>query len=383
MEKPDISTGQGSRTPAKMANDKADGSHNKIPPAEGKYHMKVLAIGPLWRGSNAGGLFRAMSREGCLIKILDEFYYISLKTTRKLTKVFERLIRGLQMQEFNNAIKSEIALFHPDVVFVYKGAFVFPSTLQFAKERKCKLVLFYPDVSMTFHGKNIPRSLPFYDQVFTTKTFGIKDMEGFGVKNTFFIPHGYDPEIHRPFEVSAEDYKIFGSDVSFIGTWSPKKEKWLAFLAEHLPDINLKIWGDQWSKSSSPVLKKAIQGRSIIGDFYPLAIQCSKINLGILSEKVSGASSGDLITSRTFHIPGSSGFMLHERNEESVLYYKENEEAAFFNGPEELVSKVREFLSDNQRREKIRVAGRRRAMADHSLDARAKTIIEQLKLLSS
>jgi spore maturation protein CgeB len=346
------------------------------------YQMKILTIGPLWRGSNAGGLFRAMSREGCLIKIVDEFYYISLKTTRKLTKIFERLIRGLQMQEFNDTIKKEIDIFHPDIVFVYKGAFVFPSTLQYAKERKCKIALFYPDVSMTFHGSNIPQSIPLYDQVFTTKTFGITDMKAkYGINNAFFIPHGYDPEIHRKLQISEADHKLFGCDVSFIGTYSPKKEKWLAHLAEKLPDINLKIWGDQWHKASSPSLKRAIQGRSIIGDLYTLAIQCSKINLGILSEQVSGASSGDLITSRTFHIPGSSGFMLHERNEESVLYYKENEEAGFFDGPEELVSKVQAYLSDAALREKIRIAGHQRAIAEHSLDARAKTIINRLKLI--
>ena len=85
--------------------------------------MRILAIGPLWRGSNAGGLFRALSRQGCLVEILDEFYFISLQTKRKMTKVLERIIRPLQLDEFNNAIKKKIDLFTPDVVLVYKGAF--------------------------------------------------------------------------------------------------------------------------------------------------------------------------------------------------------------------------------------------------------------------
>lgn len=338
--------------------------------------MRIIAVGPLWRGSNAGGLFRALSREGCLIEVVDEFYFISLQTRRKLTKIFERLIRPLQTDEYNNAIRKKIDIFMPDIVLVYKGAFVRPETLEYARGKGCKLVLFYPDVSMTYHGPNIPKALPMYDLVFTTKTFGIKDMkEHYGVKNAYLIPHGFDPEIHRKLQLGEADKKRFACDASFIGTWSPKKEAWLAKLKESCPDIDLKIWGDQWFKSTSPVIKSSIQGTSVLGDLYAIAIQSSKINLGILSEVVSGSSSGDLITSRTFHIPGASGFMLHERNEESVQYFEEGKEAGFFAGPEELVSQVKYYLANDALRREIQEAGFERAVREHSLDARARTVI--------
>lgn len=342
--------------------------------------MRVFSVGPLWRGSNAGGLFRALSRAGCLQEVADEFYYISLRSKEKRTKVAERLIRPWQENEFNNAIRSGINTFRPDILFIYKGAFVQPETLKWARSQGCKLALFYPDVSTTFHGGNIPGSIPLYDLIFTTKTFGITDMkEKYGVRNAVFIPHGYDPEIHRPIQISHEEQEIFGCDASFIGTWSPKKEKWLAHLKESLPELNLKIWGDQWGKASASVIQSSIQGRSILGDLYAVAIQCSTINLGILSEKVSGASSGDLITSRTFHIPGANGFMLHERNEESVLYFNEGEECGFFDGAEELVQKVRQYLADPAKRERMKEAGYERAQRDHSLDARAATVLAHFK----
>jgi spore maturation protein CgeB len=345
--------------------------------------MRILCVGPLWRGSNAGGLFRALSREDCLIEVIDEFYFISLQTKKKITKILERTIRPLQTDEFNSAIRKKVEIFKPDVLLVYKGAFVLPATLHFAKKHNCRPVLFYPDVSMTFHGANIPRSIPLYDLIFTTKSFGIKDLQNsFGVKNALFIPHGFDPEIHRQLSISDKDKDIFRCDVSFIGTWSRKKEKWLSFLKEKIPGLDLKIWGDQWHRGNSPGLGSSIQGKPVTGDLYALAIQCSTINLGILSEKVAGASSGDLITSRTFHIPGASGFLLHERNEESVACFTENVDAAFFDGPEEMVTKVRELLHNTPLREKIRLSGHQRALRDHSLDQRAKVIISRLKLLA-
>jgi spore maturation protein CgeB len=338
--------------------------------------MKILAVGPLWRGSDAGGLFRALSRQGCLIEVVDEFYFISLQTKRKLTKVAERAIRPLQVDEYNNAIKKKITLFNPDIVLVYKGRFVLPATLHFAKQNGCRLALFYPDVSMTAHGPNIPQAILLYDMVFTTKTFGIADMKSkFGVKKAYFIQHGFDPEIHRKLAISPEDKKKFGCDVSFIGTWSPKKEKWLSFLKEKCPENNLKVWGEQWYKATAPAIKNCIQHTAVSGDLYAMAVQCSAINLGILSEQVAGSSSGDLITSRTFHIPGASGFMLHERNEESVQYFEENVEAGFFSGAEELVTQVKYFLAHTSLRLQIQAAGYERALKQYSLDERAKTLL--------
>ena len=344
--------------------------------------MRILTVGPLWRGSNAGGMFRALSRGGCLIEVVDEFYHISLRGTSKKAKIAERLMRPMQETDFNNVIRKRIDTFQPAILFVYKGAFVRPDTIQYAKQKGCKAVMFYPDVSMTFHGTNIPRSIPLYDLIFTTKTFGIKDMQDkFGVKNAVFMPHGYDPEIHRPLTIGPGEQKIFGCDASFIGTWSPKKEQWLTHLREQLPAIDLKVWGDQWHKASSPALKGSIMGKSILGDLYALAIQASKINLAILSEQVSGSSSGDLITSRTFHIPGAQGFMLHERNEESVLYFREDEEAGFFDGPQELADKVRHYLANDSDRTRIRLAGYKRACRDHSLDARAAQVLHHMQQL--
>lgn len=342
--------------------------------------MRILCIGPLWRGSNAGGLFKALSRKGCMIEVVDEYYFVSLQTKNTVTKVLERVIRTRQEDEFNNNITSKIKVFVPDVILVYKGVFVRPETLKYAQSLGAKAVLFYPDVSMTVHGANIPKCIPLYDLIFTTKTFGIADIKNkYGNNNTTFIPHGFDPEIHRQFPIEDADKTLFSCDASFIGTYSKKKEETLTYLKEGLPSLNLKIWGDQWNKATSPAISSSIQGRSIVGDLYALAIQCSTINLGILSEQVSGASSGDLITSRTFHIPGASGLMFHERNEESVQYFKEDEEAVFFGSNQELKEKVEKYLADAPAREKIRIAGHKKAIKDHSLDARAATIIEKIK----
>lgn len=344
--------------------------------------MKLCCVGPLWRGSNAGGMFKALSAAGARIQVVDEFNYLSLHGQGVFNRVLYKLIRGRQIHDFNNAVQQQLHFFKPDVLFVYKGAFIQPATLKMAKALDIRLVNFYPDVSMFSHGRLLPQTMPYYELVFTTKTFGIADLrKAFGITNAHFIPHGFDPDIHRTLTLAEKEWLQFGCDVSFIGTWSPKKERMLLHLRRTLPQIDLKIWGGQWEKAVSRELDDCIQGREVLGDLYAVCIQASKINLGILSERVEGASSGDLITSRTFHIPGAGGFMLHERNEESVQFYDENKHAGFFDDEFELAEKVNFYLSNDELRNKVRKAGQEHAHEHHSLLHRARIVMEKLNQL--
>ena len=73
--------------------------------------------------------------------------------------------------------------------------------------------------------------------------------------------------------------------------------------------------------------------------------------------------------------------MLHERNEESVIYFDENKEAGFFSGPDELATQVKHFLANESLRETIQFAGYQRALKEHSLDDRAKQVIDKMSSL--
>lgn len=341
--------------------------------------MKILCVGPMWRGSNAGALFKAFSRLGYLIEVVDECYHLPLNTSTKSAKILAKITRNFFVADFNKQIQRAFNSFQPDWVLVYKGAFVAPETISQMQSKGVKVFNFYPDVSFHTHGNYLQHTLKLYDFIFTTKTFGVSDMKSqLGIEKSAFIPHGFDPEIHKPIKPEFIP-KDFFCDVSFIGTWSPKKERLLSYLMEKLPTLKMNIWGGQWEKSSSSNIKSSIHFKTVFGDVYAAAISASKINLGILSEQVKGASSGDLITSRTFHIPAAGGFMLHERTPESILYFGENQEVGFFETEEELVQQVEKFLNDEALRLNIANNGHLRALAEHSIDNRATRVLEALK----
>ena len=201
-------------------------------------------------------------------------------------------------------------------------------------------------------------------------------MEISGVNNVSFLPHGFDPLVHRPLTY---DKKVEGEqlDISFIGTWSPHKEDLLDSLATCAVDHNICIWGSQWEKVKSSATRQSAELKTVTGDYYAQAIGRSKINLGLLYEGRPGASRGDQITSRTFHIPACGGFMLHERTEEVLEYFDEGKEIACFEGESELIDKVAYYLANEDERQSIAQAGYERCVRENRLSNRAASILEK------
>jgi spore maturation protein CgeB len=150
-----------------------------------------------------------------------------------------------------------------------------------------------------------------------------------------------------------------------------------------LPEIRLKIWGEQWEKAGAS-LAPWWQGRGTHGAEYAKALTASRINLAILSEAREGASSGDLTTSRTFQIPAAGGFMLHERTEELGRYFTENAECGCFADQKELAQKIVYYLAHDEERREIAAAGRRRAWdSGYNVDNRARKVLEKFRQLYS
>jgi hypothetical protein len=345
-------------------------------------NLRIIMAIRRFPGSNSEAAYQALKRQGHSMLPVDEADFFPLAWKRTGLKAVRKLLQPWLIEELHRDIVERARLYRPHLFLAIKGAFIPARTLRALGEMGIARINWYPDVSFTVHSKYLPKSLPLYDWVFTTKTFGIEDMrERLGITNTSVLLHGYDPEIHRPQDLSDEEVERYGCDASFIGTWSRKKQEFLEHVVEALPGLKLRIWGNQWENALPGPLEDAIEGTEIIGREYAKAIRASKINIAILSEQRQGASSGDLITSRTFHIPASGGFMLHERTEEVLGVYEEGQEIACFNSPEELVEKIRGLVDADEEREEMARRGRHRCVPAHSLNERVKVLIEKYREL--
>lgn len=338
---------------------------------------RAIVICDQWLGSNGYAGLKALRRAGWAVQEAPEWEFVPVRWRSTLMRSVARTVRPLAVREFNRELLRLAERTAPELLLVFKGTFVRADALVALRRMGVRTYCFFPDVSFRTHGPYLPRALVQYDWVFTTKSFGLADLrEQLGVTRASVLPHAYDPDLHRPVELSPGDRARYGCDVSFIGTWSPKKEAVLRGVIERRPALRLRVWGDQWDRvpTSSP-LRPAIQGHAVVGEEYVRAIAGSAINLGILSERRVGSSGGDQITSRTFHIPAAGGFLLHERTAEVLDLFEEGRSIACYDGLDELVARIDEYLGAADRRREVARRAREVVCAAHSWDHRIQQIL--------
>jgi hypothetical protein len=341
--------------------------------------LRILMVSDLWQGSDSYAIARAFRRAGHSVTIVSDSTYHGRDWRHPLLRAMRRLLRPYMARDFNAELTRSAEALQPHLLFVCKGVLVEPEAILAAKRAGALAALWWPDVSFFAHGASIPRAIPHYDWIFTTKSFGLTDLRAkFGFTRASFLPHAFHPEVHRKFRCDASDHERYGCDVSFIGTWSPKKQALLETLVARRPGVKLKIWGMQWEKAGAR-LQPWIEAREVLGAEYAKAIRLSKVNLGILSEMRKGASSGDLITARTFHIPACGGFMLHERTGEVAEFFREGRDCAMFFGAEEMADKVGYYLHHSREREAIAEAGHLRCLnGGNSVDDRVRAVLAKV-----
>ena len=261
----------------------------------------------------------------------------------------------------------EAAVKHaPRIVWIDKGNMVRRSTLQRLREicpHAC--IASYSDDDM-FNRTNTSRAwrraLPLYDVVFTTKSFNAEagELPAMGARRVVMVDKAYDSDRHFPMEVSPTDRERFGADVGFIGSYEVDRAAQMVLLAR--AGIGVRIWGNGWEKFDPAIANLTIERRPLVNStenkLYTLGICATRINLAFLRK-----SNRDLQTDRSIEIPACGGFMLAEYSTEHARLFHEGREAAFFRNPNELIEKTRYFLSHEEERSAIGLAGRVRCLA--------------------
>ena len=260
-------------------------------------------------------------------------------------------------RDFNEAVLRQADNLAIDFVLVFKGMLLEPATLERFRARGVPLYCFYPDVSFLDHGPNIWKCLPLYDCLFTTKSYHLEDSVLRGrVKKMIQVSHGFDPEVHRPIEVTERMRQQYGCDVSFVGCWSPKKEALLARVVSECPGLRIRVWGPGWGRAGTAV-RACWQGRGAYGDELSIIYRATRINLGLVSEAGGGTQVGDLVTARTWQIPASGSFMLHEDTIELRRWFEPEREVGVFRSAADLPERIRHYFKDEANRIRVTEAG--------------------------
>jgi spore maturation protein CgeB len=291
-------------------------------------------------------------------------------------RAWRRLFGPLDFARASRAILRKLRTDRFDLLWLDKTLTIPAATLRKAKSLQpdCRIIGYSPDDMHARHNQSrrFLEQLPLYDLYVTTKSYGVRELRALGCPKVEFVGNAFDPQIHRPMELTAEDHRKYDSEVGFIGSYEPDRAECLGFLADC--GVKLRIIGNYWDRwpIARPLIKMDIG--EVVGQEYAKAICSTKINLCFL-RKINR----DLQTTRSIEIPACGAFMLAERTDEHLALFEEGKEAEFFSSNQELLDKVRYYLEHPQQRERIAAAGLHRCFASgYRYQDRMQQILERL-----
>lgn len=342
--------------------------------------MKVLLAGIIKKGNSEDFIFNAFKQLNIEVHLVNYDEYFKYSFFNKVLNKFIKTPYYFGVKLLNKRLIEKTKKFRPDFILLLKPIIILPKTVS-ELTKITKVFSWYPDYILfpKTCSAYFYKSIPLYDCHFSFNFENSKELLKFGAKKSIFLPCAADPSCHHPVSASPEEVKKIGADIIFVGTYADEERFWhLERLCQEGYDI--KIYGNSWEKcpKNSCLIKKGyVQFREICCEEISKVFNASKIVLSFVREH-----NKETLACRTYEIPASGGFMLHQRTAKTDEAFKEGEEAVFFSSYEELKEKIDFYLKNKNLREKIMQKGRERVLRENLFIHRIQYIIEVFKQLS-
>lgn len=191
-----------------------------------------------------------------------------------------------------------------------------------------------------------------FDLILAYRQSCVENYKKCGAKKVYLLKSYYLPWLHYS-DASCE--KIY--DVTFIGHYEDDgRSDYMASLIRSC-NANYLLKGAGWDKVKGNIPWALWNTDPIFGDAYANALRQSKIALAFFS-----TLNQDLYTRRVFEIPACGAMLMSPRTDVMVNLYKEDEEAVFFESKEELIDKIKFYLTNDGIRSQIANKGLERAV---------------------
>lgn len=284
----------------------------------------------------------------------------------------------------NLAFLQACARHAPDVVLAWRTPWLRPWAVRAAKRIRALQIAVYnndnpfgPDAEMPI-WRHFRMLIPVVDVCFVYRRSNIAEYESAGAKSVKLLRSYFQPEVHRPIILTESDRRRFETDVVFVGHCEPDSR--LALLDRLIDSgVQVRLFGTDWHRYASGHRWEAWPAiEPLRGDEYVRAIAAARIALVFLSKR-----NCDDYTRRCFEIPAIGTLMLAPRTAELMSLFREDEEAAYFEGAEELIAQAKGYLVDPKRRQQVADAGHARCLRDgYDVDSRARQFLTDLGLVS-
>ncbi|MHB1011375.1 MAG: CgeB family protein [Desulfobacteria bacterium] len=343
-----------------------------------KKGLRIAVVGPIYGGSLpiAGYCVAALRNLGHEVEFIDNGVfaepYLSIDGVTKSTP-HRDILRG-KFEEFaSEAAMARIVPFRPDLVLALAQAPLLGTALACLRQQGIATAFwFVEDFRHLGYWRAVASQ---YDYFFAIQKGEFLDrLRNAEARNIAFLPLAASPEIHRKVELSPEELRDFGSDVSFVGAGYYNRRK----LFEGLVDLDFRIWGNKWE--SCPALRGVLQreGARVTTEDSVKIFNAARININLHSSAYHEGVNphGDFVNPRTFEIPGCGGFQLVDSRSHLADFFEIGREVICFDSLGDLRDKIAHYLLHPDEREAVAERGRRRVLQDHTYERRMEAMID-------
>jgi len=157
--------------------------------------------------------------------------------------------------------------------------------------------------------------------------------------------------------------------VSFIGSAYGNRRRWVARLKAL--GVEVTCFGHGWPRGTVPAadIPRIMRASVVSLNFGDSGLQLS----GLVPYR------SRQIKARVFEVPGAGGFLLTEHAQHLDEYFVPGEEMDIFASAEELAGKIRGYLADPARRDRMARAGHARTAREHTYLARFEALLSTLR----
>lgn len=253
-------------------------------------------------------------------------------------KVLVRMNVGTIFNRINKDLLGVIDEFNPDIILVFKGMEILPSTLIYAKSKNIYLVNYNPDNPFIFSGRgsgnsNVKKSMSLFDLHITYDKWIKEKIEKTYQLPVRLLPFGF--EIHSLLLHKVLNEKEI-KKTCFVGMPDKYRASFIKKLAQ--AGIEIDVYGLHWSKFLKH--KNITVFNPVFDDELYQTLYKYRIQLNYM--RPHNMNSHNM---RTFEIPAIGGIQLAPDTVDHFMFFNNNKEIFTYSDIQDCILKIKYLLS--------------------------------------
>ena len=240
---------------------------------------------------------------------------------------------------------------------------------------------------------------PHLSWIATTYSPAVEWYKKLGCQNVIRTHLGANHKLFKPkFEIRNSKLEINSTDVGFVGAWYVNRERVIDCLQK--AGIKVAVWGPDWpnGRLADDLMLSVVHQTKINIDINPPSSHIGLKPLARIFFKITAdgirldfnnffnnirewrQKRTPMIKPRTFNCLAAKSFIITQMTHDLSEFYEIGKEIVAYNSVDELIDKIRYYLTHDDEREKIAAAGYARTLRDHTYEKRFNDIFRTIGL---